>query len=1541
MQNWIDLSPYNMRLMVAVLPTTKVLLIDNVPVEHQSAVAAMGFKKRDGKDAWVKPFNNSLSPYDFQRVLPLAKPKKMETSEFVIRYDAAQQADKNQNSTLKDIPAAVVLGYNRLGQQIVLEDGRRYINGSGKGKRINEAAIATSAPGMFLRAVDEGSIAMCAEGYIETAILGKGESYAELPAFMKTIQLDESKKDEFLQEISAAAIRHVSRKGNISLRDRFGKALDIRNALSSFDFGDHEHFDKLILARRLLGLEKDLIGNALYQDTKSTELLTSLLPKAVRAAEKANEADFLALFPTDTASLQKALASRQQGAMSISFIPVKSKDEASELVKVAAKAGPVEGAAFVSTGDATPYLAVTSYAGDASTLIPEVQELKDAGELWSWASLIASNRGQSIEALKSGLSTEADLNSATNMAKNAHQIPYKSASKVGTPMTMVPKELEEPTRQALDRIISNFGDIDSRVARECGFSKTELEDVLSPEQVDGVALAIHAEERDRAFLLADNTGVGKGRALMTLAKRAVLQGKKVLVLTERAANLSDLMRDVKHIKALDDIRPAVMNQTAKLIDEATGEEFETASREGLDQAVADGAWPEDTQVIFATYSQFNQSPDDSARSKWLVENIGEDVVVIADEIHNAASGDSNTSKNVAVAIANCGSLFMSSATFAGDAKMMAYFERLFPEGISAQEISAMMRKGGEPFQEVIAAMLVADGVMIRREKDLSTLEITQLLDETRQVRNREHMDAFAAVIGEMAALSGDMDFAVETQNAQEGNVLKGLQAKRMGFGSPLYTMARLFTASLLAEFSAERAIEALKNGEKPIILVENTIQSVLEEAGDTTGAAPDFKDVVHRIVRQLTKVSFVQEDGETVRVDLAEDNATVLNKVSRIRDLIDQLPDLPASAIDTVKQKIRDAGYSCGEITGRTLEVVDGQVVSRKDRDTTKSKNAFNRGDLDALVINSAGSTGIDLHAGSRFKDQRRRVMIELQGPAYVLKQIQAFGRISRYDEVVASRIEVPSTGLPVEVRLSAMRNQKLRRLSANVTSNRDSIYLTRNIPDLINSVGDEVISRYAEMRPDLVKRLCLSHKFEENTNEAESDGQSENQRDNDRSANEFLSRLMLLPTEHQEKVLTELTAEYELHVAELEAKGENPLRPKELEGIVHIRKQTPFEGSAAAGAITAFDGQMNLMDVSIERIQEPVRAEAVMEAVEKGSENYGKILKIGRSLLDDRDLYLEPFLPKSAKTVADALAKGFVRISRMAQNMNDLVITLEQLAPGRQVKMNMGGGEFEEGIITDISVPPKGYAHLPHMYRVGIAVPGATKIRTYSMETLIHSLGVGSRDKEGNLTMNVSEGLDGNDYDAVLEKFETAVARKHTSAKMLTTNIFRAVRLATQHNLGSLVSFVDSEGNRHRGILVKKGFERNLHDLSVRLDGVASIVATIVDSKGSVTSSPTNSTRAVRISPIGSSSWQISMPRPRIQKGDTKWPNEAFRELFERGTIEEKTGFSKQILTGEEDLRNAVAIMAESGFKSFYMDGKYRSQLSAHEDLKMGGMTL
>jgi hypothetical protein len=1097
------------------------------------------------------------------------------------------------------------------------------------------------------------------------------------------------------------------------------------------------------------------------------------------------------------------------------------------------------------------------------------------------------------------------------------------------------------------------------------------------------------------FVVTHNT-------LAAIMRRAALMGKKVLFVTERETNISDIWRDIRHIGADQDFAPLILNDGSEVIDEQTGEvTLRAPKRDYVLERMAAREWPAEHNLVIGTYSQFNkpgvpkrrraaapraaaqadgagqaaeeaaeqeavpapiQAEDDgtSPKSVWLRHALDADTIVVLDECHNAASGTSNASLNITAGLERAGGVVFSSATWAKNAKNMGIYAPLFPEGFDTTNLTEIMRKGGETMQETLSAMLVKDGVMIRREHDLSKCEfrvvrdneVDEVTGENREIRNQRHMDALAPILAEMAYLSGDLGRRVDARNRQiEQNLMrrhngderqvrrrmKSLQVTRMSFGSPLYNLSRLFVCSLLVDKAADEAVAALLSDRKPVILVENTIQSVLEElaaaaarAGEEGGeavgaAAPDFKDLMRRALNQMTKVTRGSANGR-VTEDLAapEPNAeatenlaarvaanlpraiaaadeegvepdarhketlvtimlreadamlaegqedAVAHAIERVRGIIanlpddpteaaplarglvellpenpasvvrriaamiDELPDLPASAIDAVRERIEAKGralhesgrlerpWIVEEITGRSMEYRDGRIARRPDIRRTDVKNRFNAGETDALIINVAGATGIDLHAGRRFRCQKQRVMIELQAPADITRQIQAYGRVNRFDQVIGPQILSLMAGLPMELRLVAMRNAKLRRLSANITSNREHSALIDNIPDLMNPVGDKVCTQYAEARPDLMRRLGLAVddalKVEERNREAAEAGGAEDARDNDRFANTFLARLAMLSVAQQQQTLDELEAEYRATIEELDARGENPLKSKTIEGKVHLRDRTVFEGAEIDNPTSEFHRPVYAQRVIIEHPLEPLRGDQIGEEYERGlmAQGVDGILDYADRLERGKERILQGYIPMEM-TVADALAEGNHRILNMVNDRTErLIKALREVGPGNTVKVTLDG-VVEEVVVTRIVPPEPRYMHLASSYEVVIAAPGWGRPHTLKLQSVI-----------ADPAFEVGEGLRGDEAEAILKRFDDAMEGARMEFRtILTGNEWQAMNLSIQHRLGSMTNWEDVGGVRHRGVLVSKRHQ-SLDFLPISMRGPAMAAAAL-----------------------------------------------------------------------------------------------------------------
>lgn len=69
----------------------------------------------------------------------------------------------------------------------------------------------------------------------------------------------------------------------------------------------------------------------------------------------------------------------------------------------------------------------------------------------------------------------------------------------------------------------------------------------------------------------------------------------------------------------------------------------------------------------------------------------------------------------------------------------------------------------------------------------------------------------------------------------------------------------------------------------------------------------------------------------------------------------------------------------------------------------------------------------------------------------------------------------MPLTGLPADDRLAMMFNNANRSLTSSTVANRDSRELIKDVPDLLNVVGDEVAAELLYERPELASRLDIN----------------------------------------------------------------------------------------------------------------------------------------------------------------------------------------------------------------------------------------------------------------------------------------------------------------------------------------------------------------------------------------------------------------------------------------------------------------------------------
>lgn len=1029
----------------------------------------------------------------------------------------------------------------------------------------------------------------------------------------------------------------------------------------------------------------------------------------------------------------------------------------------------------------------------------------------------------------------------------------------GSTSAMIPMNMVVPQQVAFNRFLNDHPD-------PVEFVKNELRmDDLSgfePEQIDAIAMGIWNMKRGRALILADQTGMGKGRIVAAIARWAALSEHQCNFLTEKAGLFSDLWRDVRDIGSESVFTPFILNADEKIVslDGAEQEVLVQKTPNSVRSRLIEAGAPtidDGYNLMLATYSQFNR-PEVKSTKAGFIKNASRDAVVIMDESHNAA-GDSNTGRNISEAVMMAKSALYSSATFAKNAKNMGVYYKAFPPSVNIASLADTLIAGGEPLQEVLSAMLCEDGVLVRREHDLSHLKFSTLdVPPVTLERNEKISDQMSDILSAMSFFSGDVEKIAKQLDKEIQEKLKNLpaeqrQGKRLGvsymnFGSRLYSISRQFALVLATGQVAENAVRALQNGQKPVIVLEQTMESIMDEmSGDMTvdeiaekgsGGQVRTEPLTIRLLatRLFDKIQYIvrtEDYGNTERVSVlaacrdAASVKAVKDYIKSIKEMIDALPDMPAMPLDQINHKLSQSGYTCGEVSGRGTTYVfndDGSVTPEKNM---REKNAeifkFNSGEYDAMILTRSGCTGVSLHASEKFADRRQRVMIEAQIAQNVNERVQFFGRVNRRGQVSSPEIWSVTSGLPWENRSLAMQNMKLRKLSANTQSNRNNAAEMKDIPDILNPIGNEVCKAYLLNNPEIMTLLSIDPDYE-------GDRSSE---DGCYFANKLTGRLSLLHVKEQRRIYSEITDEYRKTLDDLSHKGINPLESRVLDVKAEVEERKLLVAGQNTGSV--FDAPVYAEKIVWTEDIEPLRS---VEVIRRVNDSIGKMVEDGRFKINNcalRDLPYElrerarnslPIIDISGclelaragfrdamfravpsrfenrddpdAAVADALTdKDVNAVQRLDSRMKWLSDNIQHLMPGSPIRFTTGEGE-EDGVILSVSPPGAGKEHYLGSWEIKVLPVGRQKPVSMTYNTLIDDSG---------FTANPY------DYSSIYGDLDTAPSGKLRFSKWtLSGNLFRAAELAAKSKMGRTGIYTDTKGCRHRAILCNAAV--NLSDL-------------------------------------------------------------------------------------------------------------------------------
>lgn len=827
--------------------------------------------------------------------------------------------------------------------------------------------------------------------------------------------------------------------------------------------------------------------------------------------------------------------------------------------------------------------------------------------------------------------------------------------KSGNPFTLkavMPADQQEAVNKNLEKL----GDADQFLVDELGYNdKDDLYSHLAAEQVDSVALALQQAKKGNAFIIGDMTGIGKGRQAASLIRYAKKQGHVPVYFTKTAGLLSDVYRDLVDIGS-PDLRPFVFGSAkeAAITDSDGKVVFALPSKSEvkrvLDYIEKNGKLPDEYDYVLTTYSQVSNGvyefdEDGNRKERKLakgksfgaaalsgqkrrdaIEKLMGNAYLILDESHTAGgnSGQGNYFQHI---IQKAKNVTFFSATFAKRPDNMPIYAlrtAMNEGGMKSSDLIDAVKRGGATLQEIMSQTLTQCGQMIRRERDMTgvTIDWKAIDDPERVQEQREQYDSIIGLFNDIINFqkkyvssyvderNDELAAIQSTMGIKKGTAALGI--KNQPFASKAFNTVQQVLLSLKAKSAAERAIDYLKQGMKPVIALNNTNESqtgnlALGEEMDAPDLGTSLKKGLDGTLRYTQKDA--KDNSESGYIKLSDLGDEAVEAYHELEKKIEQTSTgLSLSPIDVIKNELQKAGYKVGELTGRQTEFVyndNGTVTKVKRADTDKKKLArdFNDGKIDALILNKSAATGISLHASSKYKDQKKRVMIVAQQQLDVNDEVQMRGRIDRTGQVARGAYEYVVSLIPAEQRLLMMFKAKLKSLDANTTSSQKSKFNEMEVADITNKYGDKVVREYMAEHLDLYARMADPFGWEKTHGDdlsridpqtlvASGGGVGDGEAGAD--ASKLLGRMALLRVSEQEKMLQEIGELYANEIQRLNEMGENDLEITELPLKAKTLHKEVWKQGAEPGGDNAFADNTYIEKVNMAILKKPMKASEV-----------------------------------------------------------------------------------------------------------------------------------------------------------------------------------------------------------------------------------------------------------------------------------------------------------------------------------------------------------
>ncbi|MCP5014638.1 MAG: hypothetical protein GY938_05065 [Ketobacter sp.] len=1058
------------------------------------------------------------------------------------------------------------------------------------------------------------------------------------------------------------------------------------------------------------------------------------------------------------------------------------------------------------------------------------------------------------------------------------QLPTRSASKAKSLKTLSPSNMRSANERALIEVEEIYGELDTFVAQELGYGhNADISQYFGAEQVDAIALALHqmktghrmvpdgeGERRvnGKAFILGDQTGIGKGRVVAGIMRYAMVQGKTPIFLTEKPNLYGDMIRDLNDIGIQEYLGREVnsfmtnTNEKVPLNKEALdwyadsiqaafdkekaprkrGKFMKTFSNvaktsKEMDEITKNGLG--DVDMIFTTYSQMNTSAQDETNQRRFISSLVPDAIFAFDESHNAfgtqggwkpkKDGEGDPAPDRAKLIRqfsrDASGVMFSSATYAKRPDGMDLYGRtdLGDAVEDIEQLGDVITAGGVPLQQVVASMLADAGQYVRRERSFEGINYdVDTVDVDKDSYNNFSKSMSSIVMAE-AILKRDPNYETWiAQLAEHGagtakdGAVGDTGVSSSNFSSLMHNIISQFLLGLKSAPAAKVAIEQIKAGKKPFLTLANTNESFLRKyvdenninIGDQLNAgnnAFNFSSVVENYLDRTRRVTVKLPDETTEHRTFPLSLATpeTIEAYNAAQNQIEAIDNIPVSPIDYIINEIEEAGYKIGEITGRnlrvqyhtngsiTLEQRDKKLVSAGGRRVTLSQ--YNEGQIDAILANQAGSTGLSAHASGDFGDQRPRHMIIVQAESNIDTHMQMLGRINRTGQVVLPSYTQLSADVPAEARPAAILAKKMASLSANTTASRKSA-VSSDAVDFMNQYGDQVV------------RNVLS------TN---ADWESLMGGDLPDLARKATGKLIMLPVDEQQEFLDMVSEQYAEMIEMHDKLGTNELEAKfvDLQAEVIDREKlkaaegdSPFQQAVYMDKVRvnvpgkAYKSE-DIAGIIRERLDQPKFEPAIQidNAKRPAQEDLAKRRK---ELVEKQDAFFSKKLENASTQLAKTNMQMKEKILRTRWNQIGQLLKIGAIV---NVEIN---GEQLPAIVIDVFESGKVKTPLGlSKHKAKLAIPTNSKEITVSFSSIV--LERSPDETGGTLITPASWNVD---VPSILKMFDKAALESKEERYMITGNIISGFDLAG--GKGQILNYSNAKGDIQPGVLMSVSYD-------------------------------------------------------------------------------------------------------------------------------------